>query len=117
MSNDKTADNQREYYRIRYPDNERPQLIIGKQTFEIIDLSEKGIYFAMGSQHSYVENQALKGTVVFKSGKRCDIAGKILRTHAMEKTCALRLDRGVPLAQIMEEQRILLQKYNELKSR
>ena len=117
MRDDNTIENQREHYRIRYPDKERPQLTIGKQAFEIIDLSEKGIYFAMGSQHSYVENQALKGTVVFRSGKRCDIAGKILRINELEKTCALRLDRPIPLAQIMEEQRMLLQKYNELKSR
>ena len=114
MNDDKKVENLREHYRIKYPEKERPQFVVGKQIFEVIDLSEKGIYFSMGSLHSYVEHQALKGTVVFKSGKRCDVAGKILRINQAEKTCALRLDRGVPLAQIMEEQLRLLQKYNEL---
>ena len=37
---------QRDYFRIPYPVTERPQLIIGADEFQIVDLSESGARIA-----------------------------------------------------------------------
>ncbi|MBM4250812.1 MAG: PilZ domain-containing protein [Deltaproteobacteria bacterium] len=114
MAKSDIEQNQREHYRINYPELERPQLQVGKVVYKVLDVSERGIRFLLPAQHGHIENQVVKGTLVFRSGKRVAIEGKIIRIMPLELTCSLHLKRSIPLAYIMEEQRILLQKYNEL---
>ena len=80
----------------------------------MIDLSEKGLKFDCGPRFRPTDGSVVKGTVVFKDGKTCEIAGTVLRYLIDKRQCVLNLTKGIPLAKMMEEQRLLLQKYKTL---
>lgn len=110
---EKTGQEQREHYRIRYPVEERPTFECQGRQYEVIDLSEKGLAFRRGAQDSIAQTPGLlKGRILFKSGEFAAITGKVLR-HT-EDTVILILQIGVPLSIIMKEQRQLLQRFGQL---
>lgn len=100
--------NQRTHFRLEYPKPDRPTILIDGSTFEILDLSEQGCRFAVKSIFVSAK-QAIRGTVRFKDGKTCDVVGHILRST--DDSCVLVLNKGVPLAKMHEEQRIMIRKY------
>jgi len=77
----------------------------------VLDLSEKGLKFDCGPRFRPTDGAAIKGTVVFRDGKTCDVAGTVLRYIVDKHQCVLTLTKGIPLTKMMEEQRHLLQKY------
>ena len=103
--------NQRTHFRLEYPQAERPRLKLPKEEFEIVDLSEKGLKFDCGPRFKPAAGTVIKGTVVFKDGKTCDIVGSVLRLIADKNHCVLTLSKGIPLAKMMEEQRLMIQKF------
>ncbi len=114
MAKKDSQQNQREHYRIRYPDLERPEFLVGKQKYPVLDVSERGIRVKLPMSHVFVLGQIVKGIVKFRSGKQVAIEGRIIRITQAESSCSVQLRRSIPLAYIMEEQRLLLQRYNEL---
>ena len=106
--------NQRKHYRIQYPIGERPKLQMRGESYEILDVSEKGICFDAGPRYAPTDGDEIKGKIVFKNGKTCDVEGKLLRFDRKQHACVVKLVKGISLAKIMEEQRLLLQKYNTL---
>jgi hypothetical protein len=83
----------------------------------VLDVSEKGMSFVVDVENPIVARQSLSGVVVFSSGVRVDVTGKIVRIDRVRGLCAMKLDEGVPLMIMIEEQRMLRQKYIELKER
>jgi hypothetical protein len=103
--------NQRNHFRIEYPKADRPRIKIDKTEFEVLDVSEHGIKFAGGGRFRGPPKTLVKGTILFKDGKSCDVVGVVLRHMKDTGDVAVKLSQGVPLAKMMEEQRVLLQKY------
>ena len=104
----------REYYRIKYRDDDRPTFVMGGAKYLVMDISEKGLRFDGGLKFKPGENDAISGKIMFKSGKSCAVEGKLLRYDSSQRACIVKLDKGVSLALIMEEQRIILKKYHAL---
>ena len=102
----------REFYRIAYPTTLRPRLLVLGHTFEVIDICERGIRFVLGEAMAPEEGYALEGTVRFRRGETINVQGEVLRVKDGE--VAARLDSGVPLRAIMEEQRFLLDRRRHL---
>ncbi|MEO8636745.1 MAG: PilZ domain-containing protein [Gemmatimonadales bacterium] len=102
----------REHYRVAYPTVARPKLLIQGHTFEVVDVSERGIRFRLGDAAPPALGVELEGTVRFKRGETIDVRGTVLRFDGGEVSA--RLDQGVPLRLIMEEQRFLLQRHRHL---
>lgn len=100
----------REFFRIRYPTLENPILEIGKHKLVIIDLSEGGMRFALKKGLVFREGELMEGKVVFGTRGSLIVKGVVLRISPSE--CAVLLDEPsrIPLARIMEEQRLLIQK-------
>ncbi len=105
--------NNRDFFRLEYPAADRPTIVVSGMTYEVLDLSEEGVKFAVPS--SFKPNPALKirGTITFKDGKSVDVVGTVLRIleRKDKNQCVLTLTSGVPLPKMMEEQRYLLKKY------
>ncbi len=99
----------REHYRVAYPTVARPKLLVQGHTFDVVDVSERGIRFRLGEATPPTPGFEIEGTVRFKRGETVDVRGTVLRLDDGE-VCA-RLEQGVPLRVIMEEQRFLLQRY------
>jgi len=102
----------REYYRIAYPTALRPKLLVQGHTFDVVDICEKGIRFLLGEAVPPDVGFEVEGTVRFRRGETIAVRGTVLRI--IEGEVAARLDSGVPLRAIMEEQRFLLDRRRHL---
>ncbi|HTS89714.1 MAG TPA: PilZ domain-containing protein [Gemmatimonadales bacterium] len=96
----------REHYRVAYPTALRPKLVVQGVTFEVVDISERGIRFRLGEAARPEPGFEVQGEVRFRRGETITLRGTVLRVADGE--VAARLEEGIPLRVIMEEQRFLL---------
>jgi hypothetical protein len=99
---------QREHYRILYPAALRPRLVVQGVSFEILDLSERGIRFDLGDAVPPEPGNEFVGEVQFRRGETVAVRGAILRV--VDREAAARLDPGIPLRIVLEEQRGVLER-------
>ena len=81
-------------------------------TFDVVDISERGIRFRLGDAVQPEPGYRGAGTVRFRRGETIAMRGTVLRVNNGE--VAVRLEEGVPLRVIMEEQRFLLDRHRHL---
>jgi hypothetical protein len=103
---------EREHYRVAYPTALRPKLLVHGVSFDVVDISERGIRFRLGKAEEPEPGFELLGVVRFKRGETATVRGTVLRVIDGEVAC--RLEEGVPLRVIMEEQRYLLHRHRHL---
>ena len=103
------SENRRDEYRVLYPIADRPRLVIGDCTCEVLDLSEHGIRL-LAANLPPDSQDTIDGTVRFANGETVQVAGRILRRT--DRQVVVTLDRQpLPYPQIVKEQRRLLAKY------
>ena len=98
----------RQYFRIEYPVIERPTLTMGADKFEVVDASERGLRII--GKEGKPSPTDIKGNLKFKSGSECPVVGKVTRKFE-DGSLAVQLTVGISLSIIMNEQRLLIQKY------
>jgi hypothetical protein len=96
---------EREHYRIQYPTEARPHFVVEGRSFEVIDLYERGVRFRLDAGASFSVRDAVAGAIRFRGNESVEVVGVVVRVTARE--VAARLDVGVPLRVIIEEQRFL----------
>lgn len=96
---------ERAHYRIQYPTAARPHILIDDRSFDVIDLSEQGIRFRMDEGDRFAMGREVSGTIRFGRNEPVEVMGSVVRIAARE--VAVKLDVGVPLRIIIEEQRFL----------
>ena len=96
----------RNNFRIHYPHAMRPTLSIDHVVHQVLDLSEKGIKFALGERYRPQIKDSIVGTLKFANRRSIPIAGTVLRLSATY--CVARLTLGVPLQMIQDEERAVL---------
>src|SRR5579871_972709 len=100
------SSSRRALYRIVYPLVERPAFEIGRNVYEVIDCSERGLRYEVKDRRMPALGTPLAGTVLFRRGASIVITGEVIRTRA--GTVVLALDPpGVPFFDILAEQRFL----------
>jgi hypothetical protein len=102
----------REHYRVAYPTALRPKLLVHGVSFDVVDISERGIRFRLGSAQAPEPGFELHGVLRFRRGETITIRGAVLRVDQGE--VAARLEEGIPLRVVMEEQRFLLDRHRHL---
>ncbi|OGI06977.1 MAG: hypothetical protein A2Y40_06790 [Candidatus Margulisbacteria bacterium GWF2_35_9] len=65
----------RDFFRIKYPVEEQPTLLIGKTEYIILDLSEKGIKFKLNPNQSILSEVEIKGKLYFDNEKTLVLRG------------------------------------------
>jgi len=103
---------EREHYRVAYPTALRPKLLVQGHTFDVVDISERGIRFRLGKAEEPAPGFELLGAVRFRRGETITVRGVVLRV--VQGEVAVKLEEGVPLRVIMEEQRFLLDRHRHL---
>lgn len=103
---------EREHYRVAYPTQLRPKFLVQGFTFDVVDISERGLRFRLGDAATPDAGNEVQGTVRFRSGETITVRGTVLRVDGRE--VAVRLEEGVPLRVIMEQQRFLLDRHRHL---
>jgi hypothetical protein len=95
--------NHRLYFRIRYPSEARPRLVLGSHICEVLDCSEKGVRFRATELLRAVPGERLEGKLRFPRGEQLVVRGSVVRIE--EDRIALELSgRGVPFGVILQEQ-------------
>lgn len=100
---------EREHYRIQYPTAARPTIVVGGRALDVIDLSERGVRFQAGDDIQVQVGDELSGRLRFRRGDPIDVKGTVLRIQGRE--IAAKLETGVPLKVIIEEQRYLREQH------
>jgi hypothetical protein len=104
---------QRQHFRIKFPDPERPLFTHKDKSYLVIDAAEEGLAIAIEEGDPIgTFTGIIKGSIKFKDKESCNIVGKRLRNTP--NSVVLKLSIGIPLATIMKQQRILLQKYGQI---
>ncbi|MHB9025434.1 MAG: hypothetical protein ACYC7E_14900 [Armatimonadota bacterium] len=97
----------RRFFRLPYPEGPvRPMFLTVGGGFPVTEISEKGLRFACQRFAAFKLNQPVKGIVRFQNGQTCSVEGAVLRLTS--DTVVLFLSRGIPLNQIIAEQRVLI---------
>ncbi len=106
------SDERREFFRIRYPSVERPEIEMGEDRFDVAELSEGGL-------------RVLGDFGEIESGHAVDAVLRLLCGSSLQVTASFsRIDdggavfdnlQGVSFAEIMNEQRYLIRKYPSVK--
>jgi hypothetical protein len=111
--------NGRAYYRVVYPERERPTFIIAgrrlSDAMPVIDCSERGIRYEIPLERLQPDqlpavDDKIRGRVRFRDGTEIEIEGTVVRVAP--PAIALKLQApGVPLSVIFAEQRYLRTHY------
>ncbi len=104
--------NSREFYRVEYPEQERPSIKIGEDELEVIDISEKGGKFLNDKGVKLDPGTTVDGTIIFHHGEAVTVRGKVLR--AFNDQVVICFTKGVPFGVILDEQRYLREHYKHL---
>lgn len=99
----------REHYRVAYPTPLRPRLDVHDFEFDVVDVSERGLRFRLGKAAPPEPGNEVEGVVRFRRGDTVTVRGVIVRVR--EGEVSARLEEGIPLRVIMDEQRFLLDRH------
>ena len=103
---------QRDHFRINYPNGARPTITIAGQELTIVDLSEAGVKYALGLTPRPDKGKTVIGVVRFRDGTKIRVEGTVVRSSAEDRTCILHLSKGIPLSKMMEEQRYIIRNFS-----
>jgi hypothetical protein len=96
---------EREYFRITYPTAARPRFLAGLLDREVIDLCEMGIRYRAASDEFRQPGDEVRGIVRVRRGEELAIEGRVVPVDGAD--VALRLEVGIPLRVVIDEQRYL----------
>ena len=104
-----TSQERRQDHRIRYPFQERPQLQCADRTCLVLDISARGLRYALPDDLLPTPHDPVKGILRFRRNTPIAIDGTVVRAQNGE--VALYLHREIPFAVLLAEQRYLHQHY------
>jgi hypothetical protein len=107
-------DERREYFRIRYPSVERPELELGDDRFDVVELSEGGLR-VLGDFGELESGHLVEGALRLLCGSSLKVTAAFSRIEDGEAV----FDnlQGVSFAEMLNEQRYLIRKYPSVKDK
>jgi len=107
---DQHSQNQRRrYYRLHYPEVERPTVWFKGQYYGVTEVSEGGVMILLGDGCAVRLGQSFVGVIQFQDGETNPIVGVVLRID--EGRMAVKLSKGISLRRMMAEQIRIRNKY------
>jgi PilZ domain len=103
---------EREHYRVAYPTALRPKLLVHGVSFDVVDICERGLRFRLGTADAPQPGFEVQGVIRFKRGETVNVRGTVLRV--VQGEVSAKLDEGIPLRVVMDEQRYLLDRNRHL---
>ena len=108
-------DRERAFYRVEYPIQERPLLILEGQhskRLSVVDVSEHGFRFAIEPDLELAVGDVIKGNIQFRGRAQLSVQGEVV--WILAKSAAVRLEVPIPFGMILDEQRYLRSRYRNL---
>ena len=103
-----SPEDRRENFRLTYPQDYAPIILLGGKVFNVKDISEKGLRFEKDWLGKFLPNQFVRATLVFPGGDRLELSGIIVRIKEFD--VALLLVKRIPYQKILNEQMIMRQR-------
>ncbi|KXF82115.1 hypothetical protein [Enterovibrio coralii] len=100
----------REFFRLRYNENERPIFLAEGDKFPVCEISEQGVRLLVKEDTQVVDGRIIAGIIQFEDGSEVEIQGKPFRRE--ENELIVRLHHGLELKKINEEQIRIRKKYS-----
>jgi hypothetical protein len=100
---------QRQYFRLRYPLAAQPTLRVGGQTFAVTELSEGGMRIIAGPAGRIAPEWNVRGELRLATGDTVPVEGSVLRID--DAHVVVKLDRGPSYKDMLAEQRYVAQRY------
>ena len=104
--------NSRQYYRLTYPEKERPWLKIDDELLRVMDLSEKGGKFLNDTGIKIDPGSRITGAITFHDGETITVIGDVLREFYDQVVICF--TKGIPFSTMIKEQRYLRERYKHL---
>lgn len=101
--------NQREYFRLVYPQAHRPTLIVDIDNYEIEDVSEYGMKVRIDNDPAFMVDDSIIATIAFPDGKEFDLSGQVVRID--DEYAGLQLETPLPLSVIRAESLYIMNNY------
>ncbi len=100
----------RQFDRVKYPDDDRPELLLSQKEgeakkCEVVDISEKGIGLISEELSGLHPKSRIEAKIIFPDGRLLAVEGKLLRVG--ENKAGIYLTKGIPFSRITIEQIIL----------
>ncbi|WED21497.1 PilZ domain-containing protein [Vibrio sp. JC009] len=102
----------RMFYRLRYPNSDRPSVEMLGQTFQVCEISELGMRLLFRSTEPVSLGVKVSGIVHFLDDEDVEIEGVALRQHGGE--VAIKLSKGISEQRMTEERHHLTEKYPDV---
>lgn len=108
-------ENRRDFYRIHFPVEERPRLLLDapgsvRLVGEVLECSERGLRFRSPTRWLHGAGVPVSGQISFPRGIQARVSGSVVRVQGDE--VALFLGKiAIPLAVILDVQRYLRANY------
>jgi len=102
---EKPAAERRQYYRLIYPPELAPEVVILGITFRVTDISEKGIRFRKDFYTRLDTGQSVRGVLIFQDLSKYEFQGYVLRV--VNREAVVVLIKSLPYQKIMSEQLFL----------
>lgn len=100
----------REFYRLKFPPFERPCLLVGRQQYEVLDCSARGLRFTLSRQAPPSLGDWVEGRLQFRRNTHAPIRGLIIRIQNGEIALYMP-DNEIPFTILRGEERYLLNHY------
>jgi hypothetical protein len=97
----------RESYRIQYPEEKQPKLIIKGSEYQVVDMSETGVRFRIG-ENDKLPGDLFHAKVQLHNNVTIEILGRIIRVTGEDAAMFL-LVKKIPYQIILSEQAFLRQ--------
>jgi hypothetical protein len=101
----KPATERRQYYRLMYPQELAPEVVILGTTFRVLDIAEKGMRFLKDFYVRMDTGQSIRGVLIFQDLSKFEFQGYILRV--VNREAVVIFLKNLPYQKIMSEQLFL----------
>jgi len=105
INSNNSNDERRQSYRVRYPEENNPKIVIKEVEYDILDLSETGLRFKL-KEDLKLPGDLFHAQVKLHDGKEVDVLGRIIRITGEDAAMFL-VVKKIPYQIILSEQAFL----------
>jgi len=106
---DDPKEERRQYYRLAYPLEAAPGLMVAGHKYPVMDISERGIRFKSDFTRFFDTGEIVRATLLFPEGESMEVTGFVLRLRKDE--VVILLIKWIPYQKIQAEQISLRQRF------
>lgn len=102
MAAEGNYDDRRQHFRLIYPGEFAPGIIINGRLFIVQDICERAIRFRRDASRHYESGQRISATLLFNDGTKFEVNGWVGRVYSND--VVVMLTKHIPYQKILAEQ-------------